>query len=82
MKSTRPFRNSGFVIPSTFLIRALSFALFVAQRHHRIDLHGAARGDVTGEQGSAAKKSNDPADGQKLLDAVAEVDKAFRATKA
>jgi len=30
----------------------------------------------------AAKKSNDPADGQKLLDAVAEVDKAFRATKA
>jgi nickel superoxide dismutase len=30
----------------------------------------------------AAKKSNDPADGQKLLDAIAEVDAAFRATKA
>jgi len=30
----------------------------------------------------AAKKSNDPADGQILLDAIAEVDAAFRATKA
>jgi nickel superoxide dismutase len=30
----------------------------------------------------AAKKSNDPADGQKLLDAILEVDAAFRASKA
>jgi nickel superoxide dismutase len=29
----------------------------------------------------AAKKSDDPADGQRLLDAIAEVDAAFRATK-
>ena len=47
--------NSGFVIVSSFLIRASAFSLFGAERDHRIDLGGAARRDEAGDQRNRAE---------------------------
>src|SRR2546430_4139043 len=49
------FRASGFVIVSSFVIRASSFALLVAQRLHRIQTHGGARGQIAGGQSHEEK---------------------------
>src|SRR6185437_4637910 len=51
------FRASGFVIVSSFVIRASSFALLVAQRLHRIETHGGARGQIA--SGEADKEKDD-----------------------
>src|SRR3954462_5961495 len=32
--------------------------LLIPQRHHRIDFHGAARGNITGQRGGDAKKTD------------------------
>jgi len=44
------------------------------------DLHTLFNNTI--KQASACKQSNDPADGQKLLDGIAEIDKIFWETKA
>ena len=44
------------------------------------ELHGLFNETI--KQASACKQSNDPADGQKLLDGIAQIDKIFWETKA
>ena len=43
-------RDSSFVIPSSFVIRASSFLLFRAQRFNRIHFRSATGGKQTGDQ--------------------------------
>src|SRR4051794_19032050 len=46
--------------------------LLISQRHHRIDFHGASRGNIAGERGGNDEKTDDAGVGHDIgcLDAV------------
>src|SRR6266404_1964081 len=57
----------GFVIVSTFVIRASSFALLVAQCFHGIEAHGRARRQITGRQSNQEKNDWDQREARRIV---------------
>src|SRR2546423_4982512 len=61
------FRASGFVIVSSFVIRASSFALLVAKRLHRIETHGGARREITSSQTHEEQDHGDEREARRVV---------------